>query len=484
MTRIFFYVTIFYLLIETQALVALGGVYAFPMTAEKLTKLEQLGYVTAAMGLALIFLKWFGAYTKNNKVTFLLAPLAFFISFEMIHGVVERLPYAINDKPRALHSGVKTLMSPGINNIGNFWLSLDKDNSITTANALAFNKKFPVNDRVVQDIYIDAIKNINTFNLMYKRETQDLTLEKIRKMRVQTSQAIYAKEGKPVSYNSAINTLAYERYLLKASPLHWLKLEASERGLDRFNPVLSDLVNMAYNRYPREYTLLSPTRAPLTQIDKYHVMEIILQQKTWDKWRELMPYLGPYPVGDMSFEKKFAHAITNHYITPITGDRDPIPLDRKGQSSYFNKQAERLAPFFFERGAPLISLNRIYNNDTREKYIMNVDSALHTKLRSSFNDYRVDAITSLSKSKDNWSRPIDKELNIDLVRVGAIMPLMLLLSLVMLAFNIFRGVSIKDKVTLFVAALVGVVIALSPASEVIIDILVKLSYRTPQVFLT
>ena len=213
-------------------------------------------------------------------------------------------------------------------------------------------------------------------------------------------------------------------------------------------------------------------------------MEIVLQQKTWDKWRELMPYLGPYPVGNMSFEEKFSHAVTNHYITPITGDIESIPLNRSGQSAYFNKQAERLAPFFFEQGAPLISLNRIYDKETREKYIMNIDRGLHAELRSSFDDYRTDAITLLSKSKANWSRPIDKELNIDLVRVGAIMPIMLLLSLFMLFLNIFRGVDIKDKATMFTASAIGVAIALSPAAEAIIDILIKLSYRTPQVFLT
>lgn len=484
MTRIFFHVTILYLIIEAQALVALLSVYVSPMTAEKLTKLEQLGYVTASIGIALLFLKSFNAYTKNKKLTTFLIPLAFVISFEMIHGVVERLPYAINDKPGALSSGVETLMSPSIKNVGDFWFSLGDSNYISMQKARAFNNKFPVNDRVVQDIYIDAIKNINTFNLVYKRETKDLTHDYIRKMRVQTSQAIYAKEGKPVSYNSAINTIAYERYIFKASPFHWLRLEASERGLNKFNPVLSDLVNMAYSRYPKEYIFLEPKKAPLTQVDKYHVMEIILQQKTWDKWRELMPYLGPYPIGNMSFEEKFSHAITNHYITPITGDIEPIPLNRSGQSAYFNKQAERLAPFFFEQGAPLISLNRIYDKDTREKYIMNIDHGLHAELRSSFDDYRTDAITLLSKSKANWSRPIDKELNIDLVRVGAIMPIMLLLSLFMLFLNIFRGVDIKDKATMFAASAIGVAIALSPAAEAIIDILIKLSYRTPQVFLT
>ena len=87
----------------------------------------------------------------------------------MIHGVVERLPYAINDKPGALSSGVETLMSPSIKNVGNFWFSLGDSNYISMQKARSFNNKFPVNDRVVQDIYIDAIQNINTFNELYKR---------------------------------------------------------------------------------------------------------------------------------------------------------------------------------------------------------------------------------------------------------------------------------------------------------------------------
>lgn len=484
-SRTFFILTILYLVIEAQALVSLVSIYTTSISANNLANLEQIGYVTAALGLTLLASKFIRQFDIKAVAMLMMAPLIYVCSFEVVHGIVERLPMLIVDKPAALRAGVMTLSNPSFSNAGEFWLQRDNNNAISHQAASEFNSRFKVKDAMVQAVYSDALNNLNRFHSLYRQETKDLTREKIRTMRVKTSQALYAQGAGPVSYNSAINTLAYERYLMSKIPLLWGINIASSEGLATFNPVLSDLVDTVYQSYPDSAQWVTPENAPLKQIDKYYVMERMLHQQVWNKWRDIMPYLGPYPAGQQAFEDKFVAAVTAHYITPLTGDTRPIPLSKTSQATYFNTQAERIAPFFFNQGSPIISLAKVYDYETRKQYTENLSKGLHPTLRQAFDDYRVTAIKTLSSNKEAWSRPIDRELNIDLVRVGAILPVMLLLSVTLVAMNLFLSYAlVQERLLLVTAFLVGCGLALTPVGDILKEGLLLLSYRMPQVFLS
>lgn len=479
--------SLFYIVLEAQAWAFTSRIYTHHLTTSELSQFERFGYASAGIGIALLFLRfaylgqthWAGKFTA-----LLLTPLIYIMSvwgmYEAVHRSAEWIPQS--HRTLAMQASLHTLAKPDWYNASLFYFNVTPkepmQNTITAA-----MKRYPMSDKEIQQAYIQGMRNLALFADYYQRSAEVLDRELWPSVwRAAQAQAINEVTPKLDRYQAQHyldKTLDDFRYGATRT-FDWLPLSIKLHNMLDADPVLAS--------YVLAELPLSSTHNIAINADQYRQM-----RNEAAAWKTLGRGFHEWPAlqfefnREAQFQQAYSKSVLEKYAY-LPGQVIPwyqpnvMPLKTKA----YLTAAEQVVPFLFKDGAPVLTFDKVYDLDTRSRYINTLQLTLPPLLKENWLNYQSKSYFELSVSPEAWLKPTLMAMNLPLLRIGAVLPAMLLLSSILLLINI--ATSWRQHWVAAIAAIgIGATLYLDAApwlSQTLLKTLLYISTKESKIFLS
>jgi hypothetical protein len=485
-TNIIASISLIYLYIEAQSWLFLSRIYSSTLTNEILSQYEKFGYASAGMGVSLLFIRSILNTEKTTKARILyllLTPLIYTSSVWLIYEGINKIPSLIPTaaKPVIMQNSLKTLAKPSWSNLTLPWVNhhadIDNISDDISDDINAFMKTHPTADRVIQATFISGIRNIAMFSEYYSASSK------------------YVNKGLWLRMWNELETKQYFETEMQEPKItrHFIFSKNHINETNSLPSLLSSLFTIY--RAKKSSTILhdyiTSTHSSLPRGSVHQYQKEQIRKMTWEVFDEVMP-LGPYALEDRENDilerlrvaysskslSKYAHLPTNHFEWDVGGN----PLHQKT----YLMAASQVAPFLFNAESnPLLSLNQLYTEKSRMRYIDTLQRGLPNTIKKLWNEYELRTLLNLSLNSESWLEPVDNRLHEHILRVGTVTPLMLIASTIFIIMNvivIFMANKKLGTIGLFVISLTlsGV---FSHSESYLTELMLHISVKESQVYL-
>lgn len=487
--NIFFILSFLYVALEAQAWVFTSRIYTNNMTTVELSQFERFGYASAGIGIALLFLRWAflgQTHSAGKTASILITPLIYTLSvwglYEAVHRSAEWIPH--EKRPLAMQASLYTLANPSWSNASLFYFNATTSAPLSETIEKAMTQH-PTSDKEIQNAYIQGLRNLYIFADYYQRSAEVLD-ENLWPSVWRAAQAQALDELTPkLDRHQAQLHLEQTRDEFNYGawrPADWLHLSLKLRHIQDADPVLADYVmsNLPFQ--------IAQGQAYTINADQYREM-----RNETAAWKTLGKGFSSWPMIQFGsdtpsqFQRAYSKAVLEKYAY-IPGEvipwyrADVSPLKTKTYLS----AAEQVVPFLFKDGAPLLTLDKVYDIDTRSRYVNTLQLTLPPLLKGNWLEYQAQTYLELSTSTNAWLKPTLKAMNLPLLRIGAVLPAMLLLSSLLLLINIAMLFKVHWAAPCLAIG-VGFALYLDTmpwVSQFLLKTLLHISVKEPKVFLS
>jgi hypothetical protein len=491
--------------IELQSWLFLSDLYTKPLNAEILGKYERFGYASVGLGVSLLYLRQ--SVKLTNRITMVVAfafvPLVYIASVWGVYEVIQKSANWVDDKPKAMKASLLTLAEPSLANLTAYYFG-DPETSIDTVNS--FMRAYPASDKLIQSSYIKGLRRVNAFSDVYEKGREQLDKKAVRGLI--SKGMIYTLDiNSTRTANQHLNVLAAKNALIEKYGFWVSPLLISQ--YEEFSSGARDDIAQAKSYYSKHFDSISfhspKIRASHSSISGFYVK---IDYLNWNipaydftdivgKQKSQAMIADSFGVENTTYQNVddltyFQQMVSKATLQPILGneqlgDFPLIPWD--GKSDFSNEDAylyavKRIAPFFFSGNSPIINLRGIRDEERRGRYISNMRAGLSSGLKSHWLTYQKETYLLLSEEQSAWDNPANKALNKDMIRVGAILPVMFLLSTVMLIANVVIS-TIDNKINgiaIIAAGAIVVTFQSTALTDAMFAILLPISVKAPQIF--
>lgn len=495
-----------YLGIEIQAWLFLSELYSKPLTAETLGNYERFGYASFGLGMSVFF---FRLATKEHSykkaiLALLLTPLIYVASVWSIYEVVQRSSSWISDKPKSMSASVLTLSDPGWRNAFLYYFG---DPQIDEESVSILMTRYPPSERLIKASYISAIRSVSHYSDVYLKASEKLD-QAVVKALIKRGTLLETDLSESAGLQKHLNATALrqavnEQWLFNLNPWYsadyYKAMSESPQAIYDAKTYYSSRLGDIYFHTPRLLLKFSSDFGLQLEVD---ILDWDAKQQNFlvdtGRYKEralIAKFLGfdSAPEADLSLsgDEYFRYLVSKKLFGPLVGDNEnswPL-LPWKGSKDFIDSEAflfgaSKIAPFFFKGEQTVVNFEDLMDRGTRITYIDRIRSNLTPGLKDHWVDYQHKTYLALSSNAEAWKNPTNYALNKDIVRVGAILPFMLLLSTVMILINIAIGLS--GNKTMMVATASAIVLALAGShvgiGEVLLKIILPISVSAPQIF--
>jgi hypothetical protein len=498
--HIFASIAILYLIVEAQAWTLISRLYTTVLNPETLSEYERFGYASAGIGITFFALRMLypAAKSKKQKAGVLLSlPFLYILFVWLMYELVHQSPGWVPEAKRhlAAKSAINTLANPGWNNLFSFYSNRSKqedDVFSLTRKVKKMVTQYPLSDRAVQSTYISGIQSVNMFSEYYKKHSKILEKEVMDDFIGQIgymawfdfSEKIKASDLKPKLF-----TFASHMNAARYNPMRWPNAWIKAFLFYETDPLLRMIISVGTADYI-EYGVFD-----YTSLDHFQLSEIGTEIYIWEKMREELPsmpeYLDYTYRSDEPFNERVRRAYSRFMLDKYTYmPNTEIPWLKNGadplQSNIYDQAMRQVVPFFIGAdGAPIITFERVYDDETRRRYINTLKKGLPVQVRDAWTSYQINTLTKLAISPEHWKLPTEYAIHKDTLRVGAVIPVMVALSGLLIVLNIFMLFRTHYAYGLAGVAITGVVY-LGPSQlfeNVLIKAIISISVSEAQIFL-
>lgn len=480
-----------YIIIEAQAWVFLSSIYRNKLTPETLSDYERFGYASAALGFSLIFIKITLSnqdWNKHAKFIVILAftPVIYLMSiwgiYESVHQTPEIIPDSI--KPKVMRASIYTLENPSWANLGALYNNYNEKE--LKENVVQLQKSHPVSDRAIQSAYIKGIRAVHDFSDYYKRnaETVDkIFWREVWRLGMYKVSGDNAEELRINNYESKWlhSNLWFELTIDK--PSRWIELSSGIHFMDKYDPAMSQQIKSRLKTNP-----FSDVNISNTPPRKYRDMKI--SALTWDylgkDFKNWPSYNFNHPDDLEQFREAYSKVILERYVHlpelkfPWYQDGvDPL------ESREYEKSLKQIVPFLFRDGKPVLTISKMYDDDIYRKYISNLKQGLPSILRDNWFRYQTEEFVKISTEPSKWKEPTTAALHKEWLRIGILAPLMLVISSLLLIFNIVALFKVDKWLASLTVVIFGIFYSgvFPEFSEKMLYIILEISVKKAMIYL-
>lgn len=486
--KIFSILALLYLIIEVQAFLFLSEIYTDKVSSESLSMYERFGYASSGIGLTIFVLfQLFKAANKPVKiVTTLAIPLIYVTLVWGVYEAVNQSPNIIPDNKRAdaAYAALKTLDKPSWKNATEFFAPGDKSDLNELSKRVT--KKHPTPNRTIRYIYINGLRGADRFTKRYNKQAEmfDKKLWEIL-WKDAKRKSIFDPEAKRRSgqifddwfyISSSFNMARHDptKWLEALSTLYYMK----EEGHPLYNVYLS-LAN--------EY--IDDGYINLNDVPNHELEGISFQHYAWDKLKSKMPGFPEFKYEGDDFFERFRSSYSEYVLSPyIDAKGIKIPWYREGANDpTYNYAMRQLTPFLFDAsGKAIVSFDNLQKKGVLYNYTSSLREALPKPLEDHWNNYYVRAIRELSTKDKSWDNKTNYDIHSDMLRIGAITPVLLIISGLLIVINVSSlFVSSRSKGAFAVALVVLMCISSERTGldKKLLSTINKISVKESQIFL-
>lgn len=486
-------ITLVYLFLEVLALRLLSSVFSEGVPFELMSSYERFGYATVGLGAIIII--WRLAYvakikTKGLALLFLMTPLFYICTVWISYEVIYQSPSFIAEekRPKALRAALNTLSTPSWSNMFYFHAQSDGQ-TISSEKIDTVIDMSPYSDRVIRSVYISGLRNINQMSKQYKRVVTLLDRDYINRM--WHNSGLSYKGKMKHGHNEYITELSsWHEWYHRTSYPEWLN-QGVVLKLSRLNQE-ERIRYEIYRPYIEGHKPIQNYGSDDLFVLSSRVKNEVTNVFVWQDIRQKIPLMGNYifdskmPITErarLSISKNFFEPVSNipGALIPWSGKwKDPT------QNANYQTALKQMTPFFLnEDGEFIITVKNVYNDDTLKSYVNTLRTQLPKVFKKQWNSYLKLSYTEMSHSQERWNRPVEYELHKDMLRIGAVLPFMLLVSATLIAVNITLITKENKKYGVF-ALIIALVAWLHPfdgINHIVVDSLNNISVKESQVFL-
>lgn len=476
--------TVFYLFLETLSLLMVFSILFLSPDVSDLSRFERFGYATASLGGVLFILKLKSVKTvkPTQKIilTIILYPLLLWCLYETVH----RSPELLNEqlKSRALKVGVSTL-------------SREK-NGYFEDDVTDFSLRFMPSDTTIKALHFAAFSSLGA--IAQEREKWHVYFD-----RAQFENYVRGTSHLNRKYHLFDQRFngAYFSSLLSGGG--WLALSRTTTQLALLEGVSEELFVHRLKDNAEAYLIAvgALPRVYVPERERWAIQDARIGAVVSRKIIESLNGKGgdvlfkQYAPSD-SWELSVRKSLTQNVLkkAALSGaDLDGVIAFpwHGGAKGEFEKEFHRIAfwnaPFLFnEQKLPLLSLSTFYSEQENKRYLQhfNDDTPLSPGIREAFNRFFSRHIHNVVEQHGWWSAPITPLLFNDIVRVGAILPFMLILSIFLTFFNLYTLWKSSGVVFLYgmLSSAIGAAVFLTPIKDPIIRLVTFFSVPESALF--
>jgi hypothetical protein len=504
MKYIFTFLASVYLCIELQSWLFLSQIYTQPLDAETLGDYERFGYASLGLGVSLFYLRQ--SMRIKNKITmsisFLFIPLVYISAVWGAYELVQRSSDWVVDKPKAMRASISTLANPSLENLTTYYFGNPEIDSDLVDD---FMTQYPPSDKLIQSSYIRGLRHVDTFSSVYEKAQSQLDRSAIEGL-IKKGALYNSNFNITNSKNQHLNVIAAKGAVIERfsssffQPALMLNYEVDKAFADELSKARSyysrniDTVELHSPKFRLLHSSVSGLSMKIDfvnwDIPAYDFTTIIGRKEAQAMISESFG-MDEYEYKNVDDLEYFQYLVSKTTLTPVIGDGNiDFPLiSWDSKSSLSNDSSylfavQRLAPFFFKNDKPIINLDGIRDDERRNKYISNMRAGLSDGLRTHWLQYQQHTYLKMSEDESSWGNPVNKALNKDMLRIGAILPVMFLLSTIMLIFNVVASAA-ENKfraVLLLVSGTAFIIFDSSATSHFMLSALLAISVKAPQIF--
>jgi len=492
-----------YLLLEAQSWLYLVDSLKNVISPDEMQRREDIGYTTASIGVALIFIQYGLNKAKNGEgsttlsIATVLSPAVYLVAFVAIYMTIEHSWAVVSkdNKPKALKASLYSLTNPQEAGVSPFYLFADFEN-MPSERALArdFVSLYPTSDGDIIRAFRYSISSLGKFSSLYDINyatlNDHIALARSHKERPSIDKYIEREKearAKEAVYTLAVGKVGNNNALIKPYdfPSLYGNLLNAQMDNDEMFVLYKRLARRVFNAYTNKEsdiipTALSPSCPFSFSINLFHTRRggdcvarvenvefahlgvkpnhdstVIIWDKTIYKEPELTKeinarYLawrfglsatdiGQYNLNQDQFEL-FKHALTNELLGEyVHGDTMLAPINTRTRAGFWNSSAVREivtqnAPFLIQDGDFIVKLDRL----SEDRYLNNALSFADYNLgkaRELWESSQVRDLTQLMVDDKYWTSVWSEEVYAPILKQGVILPVMLVVSLALIAFN-------------------------------------------------
>lgn len=438
-----------YLFLETLSLLMVFTLLTSPPSAEVMGKFERFGYATAAIGVGLSLVFWLKRKYKPEMgilflVFMLVYPIALWSIYEIVHNSPKLLPQAV--KPYALQRAYKTLSG------------IEKDKELSL-HINAVMSKYPVPDDAVRQINLDGIRG----------------LAKLHQTIPDWSKQFYKEQyQEPAKLSMLTNVVNYSRFIQRYDTAFVASLVGA------VGPMTSRTVSqlaLLHNVDPGliGFILTKSQR----EIVKHEIMKLSERRFLREVNKQFPDLVFDDPLNGESWDLIMRRAITQRVIREMgLPDSEDITFPWFISTAQFYrdpallKLSKHAAPFLFDdNGVMVLSVETLVSKEKVAKVERSLRAGLPDAVKRHFENFYGLLGLKLAEEYGAWGSPVADSMFSGFLRIGAVLPVMLLFSMCMIIFNLFKSFSLSGEG--FVWAVSPVLAAYIVFNSFVIDWVVK-----------
>jgi hypothetical protein len=457
---------------------------------ELLSQYERFGYASAGVGAALLF--YTVAFNHSNKtparmVIALFVPLVYITSVWSLYELVHKSPNYVPESVRvnAARAGLMTLAKPDPNNAFLFYFGdTSKAKYLEAIPHIIENRAHE--DKFIQAVYIQGLRNISAFKDYYESHAKMLDKPFISDVWRNASYHSYLQNKDNFS-EKGMSRLIYEQYQWRTqqlrSPIQLPALALSSYLINE-DLLLKEHVDDLFAAKPG-LAIKKSNDAGMTIVRHRH------EEAAWTLMQNEVPLLGDHIAGsEHEILDRLRYSYSQSVLSPFVHLPNlSIPWASEASPLYsetYNAALQQIAPFFMdENGIPVMTIARIYDKDIYLDYINNLQLGLNPQLREQWSAYLNLSYQKLAMDSNEWLVPAQFELHKDLLRIGAVVPVMLTLSAFLILMNLLN--SFRQGLIPGVVAAVVVISAFAITNDTfdgfVLDALLNVSVKESQIYL-
>lgn len=417
--------TLCYLFLETLALLMVLQIFFGNPHFSLLSSYERFGYATAALGMSLgisVYLE--RRFKLERGIKPLIAVLCYVLLVNVISAAVEHSPklLPLQNRAFALQQGVKVLARD------------EQKNADFAEQFASVSQDYPVKDELIRQIHLDTIRGFASFIKQQPAWSEALNESRFGSI---ASALVYNYGDNYDMHNELTGAAAYSSIFALFSP--FTARTAGQLGLmqqkdDRVLATLADGIasrGATKEQHYQHYQYLGEKRL-------LQAIEVKLDSV------KMLPHQMGTPWKDTLQQSLTAHILTEAGL-PVADQHGYFRLPwRKANSSYnANEELSRIirwmAPFLVStNGKLLIPLTDFSNPQRVQQFEQHFLNGLHDTFRRNFNHYYQRNALALLNQPALWRAPLAEPLYNHFLRIGVVMPLLLVLSAILLVVNYWR----------------------------------------------
>ncbi|QBL10426.1 hypothetical protein E0Z06_13250 [Rheinheimera sp. D18] len=417
--------TLCYLFLETLALLMVLQIFFGNPHFSLLSSYERFGYATAALGMSLgISMYLQRRFNLERGIQPLIAIFCYVLLVNAVSAAVENSPklLPLQHRAYALQQGVKVLA---------------RDEQKTATFAEQFNsvsENYPLKDELIRQIHLDTIRGIAGF--IRQQPAWSAALDESRFDGVERA-AAYQYGDNYDMHRDLQDAASFSGLFALLSP--FTTRTAGQLGLmhqkdDRIWASLADIL-VDKKTSPKEHS------KRWQYLGEKRLLQALALKLDSVK---MLPHQLGTPWKDTLQQSLTAHILAKADL-PVADQHGYFSLPwRQGKRTYnavqeISRIIRWVAPFLVTTNGQLLIPLADFSNPKRVKqFEQHFLNGLHDTFRNNFNHYYQRTAQALISQPELWRSPLAEPLYNHFLRIGVVMPLLLVLSVILLAVNYWR----------------------------------------------